>query len=959
MANKSNEEQETEKPKYFFADPYDKKNPEGESFARFTVDNRFPKIFCEHCSGDYETDFLQKSIEDVLGGAKSDKPDLIDLLLKYVLDAANEKIQNPSRDYSAPPIRKKHNKKIEANSQESSVSTQNEKEPSQESSNSNKKEQCQESLTSNGKGQCKENPNDALDKSSTLKDFFDNAPFFESEVLFYHALLAQKRYFSNHYDFFATEKKDSLVSGQAKFIENLNSLFNSEIKDKEAKDKLFISSNKNSSEAKEKEEKEKVNKDIFHKCIRYCLSANTSDLSQLNAKERFNYEAGDIRILHDDTDILYEYLDDKKKFQRFDIICDNAGKELFSDLYLACYFLHNNIVDKIVFHLKPYPFFVSDATKKDFGFMMNAVTQNSENICARKCREYVREGKIEIEDNNFGASPLCFKDMPANDAYKDLYKKLCNSDLIIVKGDLNYRRLVEDRNWNHTDSFAERTQTVFGHAPIFAPRVIKSDVLIGISEAAYETAKSSDKHGSPADQRFKGSGKWAVVHFRCDRYEQYKEKVQKRNNPQTKHDDSDDSKNEEKKHPVTNSSDQQDEKNPNNGKKNIFYITVNVCYILATVLILAMLVVSTVPVIAQTKTQGNTDYRDASDRIDFALLLTGYTIFLTGTIILPRYLLRGKVKEEVAKQLNKDLPDEVKKEVTHQTQYGLKKIHANEYKLDGDLSRMIAYLLMKNEMPVWSIGWSFHAIKRYISLECILKKEEHILFLDLLRQTILKNAVSLFCEYLEKWSHLKETDKNKINSILKKYDLQNDGCSKFTKAICYEAFLSDETKPEMPVLRAVKDIIDVEFIVKNNIYNWDEQSQFLQKCRDISLFMGAFARFVIYSFIYFPFDDWYENKSPLFSKEELVENIIKISSFNSNPIFSNQYKDDLKKSVDHIYMNGLHTYYKDEYRNNPSMKDAENILALIYTDKGTLNAKKKKNLFFFADEKSSYPIIRE
>lgn len=159
----------------------------------------------------------------------------------------------------------------------------------------------------------------------------------------------------------------------------------------------------------------------------------------------------------------------------------------------------------------------------------------------------------------------------------------------------------------------------------------------------------------------------------------------------------------------------------------------------------------------------------------------------------------------------------------------------------------------------------------------------------------------------------------------------------------------------MPVLRAVKDIIDVEFIVKNNIYGWDEQSEFLQKCRDISLFLGAFARFIIFNFIFFPFDDQNKEKHLIFSKEELIDNIAKISSLKSNPRFFKQYKTNLKKAIDHIYMNGLNMYCK----NKVSMKDTEKMLASIYNDENGIGNKKKDLLFFFADEESSYPIIRE
>lgn len=914
---------------YFFIGKDEIQDLGKESFAHFTARTRFRKIFEDYCSGDYEKDFLEKKITEVL--EIENKQCTTKALASPTGKEQEQKKQNHAQEiirdvyrkasdcpkylfapigfsskHSLEKFLKRVNKKINEKSDKLSI------------------------------------------KESTLKDFFDNAPFFESEVLFYHALLAQKKYSSNRHDFFATEKKDSLENSREKFIANLSELFSPRAQDN-------------------------FNLETFRTCIRYCLSANTSDLSQLNAKERFGYELEDIGILHDDTDVLFAYLSEKKPLKRFDIICDNAGKELFSDLYLACYFLSSNIVDKVVFHLKPYPFFVSDATKEDFGFMMNAIMQHGGSNCAAQCNNYIHEGKIEIEDDSFWAAPLCFKEMPEN----KLHQQLCGSDLIIVKGDLNYRRLVEDRNWPYTDSFLERTKGVLGDVPIFAPRVIKSDVLVGVSEAAYHTAKSSDKLGAPADQRFKGSGKWAVVHFRCNKYDYYKKEAQEILKQEIKKDyapeesdrkGNDDSTNDEKNE----SSDRKDSTNSKSFGNiqrhlNADFSIKFLCGI-SLFLIFLMMLVTTIPIISESVSQIKGKVEQSSDKtnggenavsakpsnIDFTLLLTGYAIFMAGTLILPRYLLKEKTQEEVSKQLDKKLPDRIKTEVQQQTEGKLQKLQEIEHKLDGDLSRMISFLLMKNEMPVWSIGWGFHAMKRYISLERTCRKNEHILFLDLLRRTIFKKSISLFCKYITETPSLKERQKE-IDSVFKAYHLQDAHCSNFTKAICYEAFCSDETQPEMPVLRAVKDIIDVEFIVKNNIYGWDEQSEFLQKCRDISLFLGSFARFIVFSFIFFPFDIRDKEKHPIFSKEELVDNIAKISSIKSSPYFFKQYKNALKKTIDHIYMNGLNIYCK----NKVTMSDTEKMLVSIYNNQDGIDNKKKDFLFFFADEKSSYPIIRE
>jgi hypothetical protein len=50
-----------------------------------------------------------------------------------------------------------------------------------------------------------------------------------------------------------------------------------------------------------------------------------------------------------------------------------------------------------------------------------------------------------------------------------------------MKGDLNYRRLVGDRNWPATSSFAALTDYFPG--PVVALRTLKSDVIVGLDPA--------------------------------------------------------------------------------------------------------------------------------------------------------------------------------------------------------------------------------------------------------------------------------------------------------------------------------------------------------------------------------------------------------------------------------------------------------------------------------------------
>lgn len=900
---------------YFFIGKDEVQDLGKESFAHFTARTRFRKIFSEHCSGDYEKDFLEKTVYDVLKPKASNDSNSYSLLddngIDHFLNTVNEKIQR----YSPP-----------------------------------------------------EYPKIQIARESTLRQFFDNAPFFESEVLFYHALLAQKKYFSNRNDFFAKEKKDSLENSRDAFIKELN-----ELPSPETKNSFTI--------------------DTFRKCIQYCLSANTSDLSQLNSKERFGYRVEDINLLHDDTEVLFQYLKSKKKFERFDIICDNAGKELFSDLYLAYYFLSNDIVNKVVFHLKSYPFFVSDATKEDFGFMINAIMHDGETECACKCKNYIHERKIEIEDNMFWTAPLCFKDMQKCNLYEQLYKQLCNSDLIIVKGDLNYRRLVEDRDWPYTDSFLERTKGVFGDVPIFAPRVLKSDVLVGVSEAAYHTAKSSDSHGAPADQRFKGNGKWSVVHFRCNRYDHYKKEAQKENDSQSKHSGTDDNKNADAKLPATNATEQQNTKNPNNEKKNGFYITINICYTIATVLILAMLAVSAIPVIAQTvaimhensdlpKTQGveqiketkenqttsNTDktdsleasktertamastgfdiskqsepeqpvkapelkYGDVAGRIDFTLLLTGYAIFLTGTLIIPKVLLKREVEEGVEKYAE----NTVKKMVDEHFQERIKKTQNELYRMDAQLSRMVAFQLHEN-YPVWSVGWAYRSLKRYKNLDS--KKTGFIEYRDFIRfleEGVIASSIKKF--------HDEVVEKFQSEHLYESYHRDMFPLASAQHVLEEEATKAKEENLR-PALRAIKDIVDFEYAVRFDKTNEIGEIE-IGIMQHIAMCAGVFARelcaVILWTFFKSKANPHLTGNT--YDSETMMQELLKISNYGEQSgvkqDVSQKFQQMLKQTLKQIVDNRKNAPY--DYYDIKNYYDTENRPILMY---------------FFVDEESSHP----
>jgi hypothetical protein len=84
----------------------------------------------------------------------------------------------------------------------------------------------------------------------------------------------------------------------------------------------------------------------------------------------------------------------------------------------------------------------------------------------------------------------------------DLRQDLRKSNLIISKGDANYRRWLGDRSW----SFTTPVHSVLNYlpAPFLAFRVLKSNVLLGLPDGV---SQALDKK----DPQWLTNGAWGVI----------------------------------------------------------------------------------------------------------------------------------------------------------------------------------------------------------------------------------------------------------------------------------------------------------------------------------------------------------------------------------------------------------------------------------------------------------------
>jgi hypothetical protein len=72
----------------------------------------------------------------------------------------------------------------------------------------------------------------------------------------------------------------------------------------------------------------------------------------------------------------------------------------------------------------------------------------------------------------------------------DLYGDLASADLVIAKGDANYRRLVGDAHWPPTASF--RRATAYFPAPLVTLRTLKSELILGLRVGDAERLQALD-----------------------------------------------------------------------------------------------------------------------------------------------------------------------------------------------------------------------------------------------------------------------------------------------------------------------------------------------------------------------------------------------------------------------------------------------------------------------------------
>lgn len=241
--------------------------------------------------------------------------------------------------------------------------------------------------------------------------------------------------------------------------------------------------------------------------LRTALWGNQADLSLFQVGEErpdhLTSGAGGRHLLIDETSETAEYLDALAHRARVDLLADNTGMELVSDLLLADGLLRTGLAEEVVLHVKAHPTFVSDATISDVtGTLQVLETDPEEEVraLAGRMRRHLSTGSLRLEDAFTWTSPLPFRDLPG-----EAGTALARSDLIVSKGDAHYRRLLGDRHWPYTKPFEE--VLAFFPAPILALRTLKAEVVCGLGEEQVQRVEQEDPE-------WLVNGRWGVAQSR-------------------------------------------------------------------------------------------------------------------------------------------------------------------------------------------------------------------------------------------------------------------------------------------------------------------------------------------------------------------------------------------------------------------------------------------------------------
>ncbi|MCC6614876.1 MAG: protein-glutamate O-methyltransferase family protein [Anaerolineae bacterium] len=231
--------------------------------------------------------------------------------------------------------------------------------------------------------------------------------------------------------------------------------------------------------------------------LEFDLWGNRIDLS-LAIAAAHGTKADDGDLLIDDTMLVVPHLMRTPGTVHF--ICDNFGTEFAMDCALADGLLENG--HDVLLHVKMHPYFVSDTIAADvlnFWHMLLA-RSGAMRLLGERLTAAFEVGRLRIAPDFFWNSARYMWEMPAY-----LRRTFDSASLVIIKGDLNYRRLIGDCIYDPTTPFNQIVDDFPGS--LLTLRTLKSDPIIGLPAGLAQTLDGQD-------EKWRTNGKRGLIQSR-------------------------------------------------------------------------------------------------------------------------------------------------------------------------------------------------------------------------------------------------------------------------------------------------------------------------------------------------------------------------------------------------------------------------------------------------------------
>ena len=308
-------------------------------------------------------------------------------------------------------------------------------------------------------------------------------PWFFAEMYFYRRVMEAVDYFNLKQDPFSFQKEQGLEKSR----EDIAVLAD------------FLAENE-----KITGKGDKILGDAFY----FSLWGNQDDLSLWPAdskKDSRQHPRKNLRehlLANDIKQVLNVFSGRDPAPRRVDVMLDNAGFELVSDLALVDILLSRQLAERVILHVKAHPTYVSDVIEDDLAQTIKFLSESGEGPTAqfgKRIGAYVQEGRIEARAHFFWNCPQALWDLP-----DELRDDLKDSSLLISKGDANYRRILGDREWDFTTPFHKAVDYL--PVPLAALRTSKAELVVGMTLDQIQFVFNQDP-------KWLVNGKWGVIQY--------------------------------------------------------------------------------------------------------------------------------------------------------------------------------------------------------------------------------------------------------------------------------------------------------------------------------------------------------------------------------------------------------------------------------------------------------------